>query len=176
MRFLDPERVVTHFLLKPGDSVGDFGAGSGFFEKALSRAVGDEGKVFAFEIQKQLVEKIAEMSRVEHLGNVEVIWCDLEAEQGCKLEDGALDAAIMVNTLFQLQDKATALDEVARVTRKGGNIFIVDWRESFGGVGPHENDVMTEDAAKKFCEEHGLGFERSFDVGDHHYGLAFKKQ
>lgn len=176
MRFLVPEQVVTHLHLKPGDSVGDLGSGSGFFVSALSKAVGEGGRVYAFEIQKQLVEKIAEMSRTEHLQNVEVIWCDVEAERGCKLQDGALDAALLANTLFQFTDKATALTEVGRLLRKGGNLFVADWSESFSGMGPSEGDVITESAAKELCTQHGFAFERTFEVGAHHYGLAFKKQ
>ena len=42
-RFVVPEVVSTHFHIKEGDIVADFGAGSGFFLKILSKAVGSEG-------------------------------------------------------------------------------------------------------------------------------------
>ncbi len=94
MDFVIPENAVTHFHLREGDVIGDLGAGSGFFEKALSRAVGPSGRVFAFEIQRPLVERLSEMVRREHLGNVEVLWCDIESPEGCKLREvcpGPLD-------------------------------------------------------------------------------------
>lgn len=173
MQFIVPEQAVTHFHLHDGDVVADFGAGSGFFEKALAKAVGT-GTVYAIDIQKQLVERVAEMARREHLGNVEVMWCDIEAEGGCKFADGTLDAGLLSNALFQLSDKTTALTEIRRLVRTGGKLFVIDWSDSFGGMGPHAADVLTEHNAKTLVEQHKFRFERSFPVGEHHYGLAFR--
>ena len=173
-RFVVPEVVVTNFHLRPGDKVADFGAGRGFFIKALSTQVGREGTVYALEIQKQLVEAIGELVRLEHLGNVSPIWCDIEELNGSKVPTDILDAAIVVNSLFQMEDKATALQEIKRTLRPGGKLFIIDWSESFGGLGPHPDQVLSEGAARAQVEQQGFVFERSFDAGDHHYGLAFR--
>lgn len=174
-RFVVPEKAATHFHLRDGDAVGDFGAGSGFFLSALARLVGPDGRVYAFEIQKNMVETLGEMARRNHLGNVEVLWCDIEAANGTKMKDGALDAGVLVNVLFQMEAKDAALTEIARTLRSGAKLFIIDWSESFGGLGPHPSQVVTADDAKAFAESAGLIFERSFDAGDHHYGLAFRK-
>lgn len=175
MRFVEPKQAVSQFHIRDGDSIGDFGAGSGFFTKELSAAAGD-GKVYALEIQKPLITKIAEQARVDHLNNVEVVWCDLEAEKGTKLSDGALDVAVMVNVLFQLEDKNAALREVARVLRSGGKFFVIDWTESFGGMGPAEDAVVSRESAEALVLEHGFSLDRDFPTGDHHYGLAFRKK
>jgi ubiquinone/menaquinone biosynthesis C-methylase UbiE len=174
-RFVDPNSVTTHFHLHEGDKVGDFGAGTGFFIHALSKAVGSEGRVYAIEIQKSLVEKIGMTARDQHLSNIEPLWADLEALGGTKLADGILDAGILVNTLFQYEQKETALSEMARVIRKGGKCFIIDWTESFAGMGPHPNQVIDETAARTLAEGAGFVFERTFPSGEHHYGLAFRK-
>jgi ubiquinone/menaquinone biosynthesis C-methylase UbiE len=173
MQFVVPENVVTHFHLHEGDRVGDFGAGSGFFEKILSRIVGKTGKVYAFEIQKQLVERLADMARIERLDNVEVLWCDIEFPDGCKLKEGVLDAAVLSNTLFQFEDKGVALDEIRRLLRRGGKLLLLDWSESFGGMGPQMKDVVSETDARTLVEQHGFTFIQSFPAGAHHYGLAF---
>lgn len=174
-RFVMPEVVVSHFHLRPGDTVGDFGAGAGNFARVLSRAVGNEGRVYACEIQKNLVESLADMVRQERLGNVEPIWSDIESIGGTKIEDNVLDAAVVVNTLFQMEDKDTGIEEIKRTMRQGGKLFVIDWSESFGGLGPQTNDVLSEDDAKALIEAHGFVYERPFDAGDHHYGLAFRK-
>ncbi len=174
-QFVNPDIVASHFHLHDGDKVADFGAGTGFYLKALGTAVGKSGRVYACEIQKNLVESLARKAQELHLMNVEPIWCDLETQGGTKLRDGILDAGILVNTLFQIEDKVTALTEIARTIRSGGKFFIIDWSESFGGIGPHPLHVVTESIAKELATAHGFTYERSFPAGDHHYGLAFRR-
>lgn len=173
--FMNPEAVVTHFHIRTGDVVADFGAGVGYYIPALSKAAGAPGRVYACEIQKALVERMTLLIQERRLGNVHTIWCDLEAPQGTKFRDGLLDVGILINTLFQLENKESALTEIARVIRKGGKFFIVDWADSFGGIGPHSSQVVREEMAKAFAEAHGFIFDHSFPVADHHYGLAFKR-
>ena len=174
-RFVVPEIVASHFHLRKGDAVADFGAGTGHFIPYLSRMVGADGTVFACEIQKNLVETITATVREKRLGNVQVLWCDLEASGGTKLRDSAVDAGILVNTLFQIENKDAAFEEFARAIRPGGKLFVIDWTSSFSGLGPHANQVIAADDVKDLAESHRFVFERSFDAGHHHYGLAFRK-
>lgn len=174
-RFADPSAVVSHFHLREGDVVADFGAGSGYYIEILSAKVGHTGKVYACEIQKELVDKIGTLARQKGLSSVYPLWCDLEEQGGVKIANNTLDSGLMINTLFQLQDKATALEEVARTVRSGGKFFIVDWTDSFGGLGPQPADVFVPQEARSLAEAHGFMFERMFDAGDHHYGIAFRK-
>ena len=129
-RFVVPEVVSTHFHIKEGDVVADFGAGSGFFLKILSKSVGSEGRVYACEIQKYLVEKIGEFIRLNNLANVHPLWCDLEEINGIKLNDNSLDAGLLVNTLFQFEQKELAIKEIRRTLRPGGVLHVIDWSES----------------------------------------------
>jgi SAM-dependent methyltransferase len=174
-RFVMPEIVTTHFHLKEGDLVADFGAGSGFFIPTLSRAVGEAGRVYACEIQKGLVEKLGELIRVQNLGNVHPLWCDLEEPGGIKIANGELDAAILVNTLFLIEQKEIAAQEMGRTIRSGGKFFVIDWTESFGGMGPQPEYVICPPDVIALFESSGFVFEREYPAGDHHYGLAFRK-
>lgn len=173
--FIIPNVLVTNFHLRPGDKVGDFGAGLGNFAAALSRAVGSQGKIYACEIQRNLVEGLIDRASKERLGNLEVVWSDIEASNGTKIETGALDAGVAINLLFQIEDRAAALSEMARTLRPGGKFFLVDWSESWGGLGPQPGHLLSEASARSLAEAAGLTFERTFSAGDHHYGLAFRK-
>lgn len=174
MRFVVPEVVVTHFHIREGDTVADFGAGSGYFAKPLSIAVGSEGIVYECEIQKNLVEAIGNLAEKEHLNNVRPVWCDLEKLGGSKLPDNAVDIVIMVNTFFQVVEKQTVISEIQRVLRPGGKAIVVDWSESYGGLGPQPEQVMTSQQTKDEFEAGGFTFETDFDAGDHHYGVTFR--
>ncbi len=174
-RFVMPDVVTTHFHLKEGDLVADFGAGSGFFLPVLAKAVGNTGRVYACEIQKGLVEKLGELTRLQNLSNVHPLWCDLEEPNGIKIATGELDAAILVNTLFLLEDKVASIQEMGRTIRSGGKFFVIDWTESFSGMGPQPEHVITAAAATALIEANGFVLDREFPTGDHHYGLAFRK-
>lgn len=175
-KFVDPNTVTSHFHLREGDVVADFGAGSGHFMRPLAQGVGKSGMVYMVEVQKGLVEALGVRARELMLSNIRTLWCDFETQGGTKLKDGLLDVGLLSNTLFQLSDKETALKEIARVLRKGAKLFVIDWSDSFGGLGPRPSDVMSEVNAKAFIVQHGFSFEHSFPAGDHHYGLAFRKE
>ena len=174
-RFVDPDTVSTHFYIKEGDTVADFGAGGGYFMEILAKLVGTEGKMYACEIQKELSIKLGDAARSKGLAQVHPLWCDVEELGGSKIPDEELDVAIVVNTFFQFEDKDIALQEMLRTLRSGGKLFIIDWSESFNGLGPQAGHVVSELDAKAFAEKQGFVFERAFDSGDHHYGLAFRK-
>jgi ubiquinone/menaquinone biosynthesis C-methylase UbiE len=173
--FVIPDVVVTHFHLREGDIVADFGAGSGFFLSALSKHVGDTGRVFACEIQKNLVEKIGDQAHSQNLQNIHPLWCDLEEENGIKIADGELDSGALVNTLFQIENKEVSIKEMSRTIRKGGKFFVIDWTESFSGMGPAPDHVFTSEEATLLLENNGFVLEQEFPAGEHHYGLAFRK-
>ncbi len=174
-RFVVPEVVVSHFHIRPGDTVADYGAGSGYFIACLVKATGPTGRVYACEIQKNLVETIGNTARTSGYQNVDVLWSDLEAPGGSKLKDASIDVGILVNTLFQLEAKVAAVSEIARTIRPGGKLCVIDWSESFGGLGPQPGDVVTMDTARLLCEAHGFNYDSAFDAGDHHYGFIMKR-
>jgi len=174
-RFVKPDVVTSHFHLRPGDRVADFGAGSGYFLRALSTAAGLDGRVYACEIQKNLVETLALVAQTERLPNVEPLWCDLETPKGVRLADNTLDMGVFINTLFQVDDKGVALTEAARVIRPGGKLAIIEWTESFGGLGPRPDHVVDQKAVTSMAEAHGFRLEHDFPAGEHHYGLMFRR-
>lgn len=172
--FLRPELIASHFHVRNGDLVGDFGAGAGTYVPILSNKVGADGRVFACELQRGLVDKLGSMIRAGGYHNVDPLWCDLEAEGGIKIADDTLDVAIVINTLFQLVDKAAAITEKRRTLRSGGVLYLVDWSDSFGGIGPHPDCVVCREAAIDLFESAGFIFEREYPAGVYHYGLAFR--
>lgn len=173
-RFVVPPVVATHFHIRPGDIVADFGAGSGYFIPTLAALVGPEGRVYACEIQKNLVEKIGDLARSQGWTQVQPLWSDIDEPGGSKIPDNTVDVGIMVNTYFQLEDRRQALQEIQRALRPGAKFFLIDWSESYGGLGPAVGAVVDVATAEDECEAAGFIFERTFPAGDHHYGLAFR--
>jgi ubiquinone/menaquinone biosynthesis C-methylase UbiE len=172
--FTNPEQNVLQLGLTEGMRVADFGAGTGFYSKAASKKVGHTGKVYAIEVQKDLVKKLEDEIKYWDLKNVECIWGDIETKGGTKIANRSMDAVIISNVLFQVEDKLGLLDEAKRVLKTGGKILLIDWSDSFGGMGPAPHLVVGESMAKELFEKRGFKFVEKISTSPHHYGIIFK--
>lgn len=172
--FTNPEQNILHLGLTEGMRVADFGAGTGFYSKACSPKVGYTGKVYAIEVQKELVKKLESDIKSWGLSNIECIWGDIERRGGTKISDRSVDVVIISNVLFQAEDKIGLIDEALRVLKKGGLVLFVDWTDSFGGMGPTIEHIISESTAKELFEKRGFIFLEKISAGAHHYGIIFK--
>lgn len=174
--FADPERSIEQFSLGKGNYVADFGAGYGYFSFAAAEAVGENGRVYAIDVQKDLLTRLKNEARnVRHLSNIEVIWADLDHLGGTKLRENSIDAVILANVLFQLPQKDNTCMEIRRILKKTGRILVVDWSSYSGGMGPQSAELFTRDQAIKLFYKHGFVEDREIDAGAGHYGIIFKR-
>jgi len=173
--FSVPDHNVEQFKLREGMIVADLGAGSGFYSMSSARALDGSGKVYAIEVQRELVSKIKNEAIRDHLTNIEVIWGDIEKPKGTRLADHTVDAAIVSNTLFQLDNKQSFIEELNRIIKPSGKVLIIDWSDSTGGMGPKSDDVFSEEKARTLLEDAKFTFEEKIDAGEHHYGMIFRK-
>ena len=173
--FSDPDQNLEQFGLTEHMTVADLGAGSGAYTIAAARRVRNFGKVYAIEVQKDLAVRVKNAASKEGLSNVEAIWGDIERRGGTKLADASVDAAIASNVLFQLEDKEGAVSELERILKPGGKVLVIDWKESYGGMGPEPKAVLRADDAKHFFLAKGFSFEKEITAGRHHYGFVVRK-
>lgn len=175
MAFANPKRNIEQFMLEPGMEVADFGAGAGYLAVEAAEVVGKEGRVYVIDIQQDLLTKSTHLAQEHHLDSIVFIHGDLEKENGSTLPDASVDAVIISNLLFQVEDKSAVLKEAYRILKDKERILIVDWRESFGGVGPQPEHVLLENDLRALAKDAGFTFVSSIDTGAYHYGLIFRK-
>jgi ubiquinone/menaquinone biosynthesis C-methylase UbiE len=133
------------------------------------------GKVYAVDVQKDLLTKVKNTAAKEGIHNIEIIWSDIEKPNGTKLRDSSADLVLLCNTLFQLEDKHNIINEIRRILKPGGRVLVVDWLGSFGGIGPKPDQVVPANIVKEKFSEARFHLDREFSAGAHHYGLIFKK-
>lgn len=172
--FTNPEQNISHLGLTEGMRVADFGAGTGFYSKAASAKVGYTGKVYAIEVQKDLVKRLENDIASWGISNIDCIWGDIEKKGGTKISDRSMDVVIISNVLFQAEDKLGLIDEARRVLKQSGKILFIDWSDSFGGMGPTPESVVPESMVRELFEKRGFRFEESISTSAHHYGIIFK--
>ncbi|MDP3726161.1 MAG: methyltransferase domain-containing protein [bacterium] len=174
MQFKDPERVLDQFVLGEGRIVADFGAGSGAYTLASARRVGGEGKVYAIDIQRDLLNRLKNTATQARLHNVQIVWGDVEKQGGSQLKDASADVAIISNILFQAEDKSAIAREAHRILKKEGRALLVEWADS-GTLGPSGEHLVSKDDARHIFENSHFSFEREINAGSHHYGMVFRK-
>ena len=175
MAFCDPREVMKNIPMQEGMRVADFGAGSGFYTYLAAERVGESGQVFAIDIQEELLETIADESEKAGHTNVKVIRADLEVPDSTGIKGASIDVVLLSNTLFQIEKKSVTLSEAKRILKEKGRLILIDWGDSFGGLGPDNEAVLERETAKELCIAGGFTFEREIDVGDCHFGFLFKK-
>lgn len=171
--FSDPRENVVQLALREGMKVGDFGAGSGHYARVASTLVGETGRVYAVDVQEEVLKHLKLNSGEHHRRNIEMVWGNVERLGGTKLRDHSLDAVIVANILFQLEDRKGLVGEIKRTLMPGGKVLVVDWAGSYGGMGPAHGHVVTEHAAEELFIGNGFYKQKSFRAGPHHYGIIF---
>lgn len=171
----DPASNIYKLPVEPGMKVAEFGAGSGAYVFELSKRVGSAGKVYALDVQKDILGRLELEARNQHLNNIEYVHADFEKAGGSKLADASLDFVLLANTMFLLESKYSGLVEIKRVLKSGGKLAIIEWSGSFGGIGPKSDQIVSDTEAKDICAQAGLEFESAFSAGERHYGLIFAK-
>lgn len=113
-----PAEVVALLELAPGMIVADLGAGTGYFEAHLSRAVGETGRVLALEANVDLLAHLRQRFTAEKLSNVEARSEDLAP--------ASVDRVLMVDVWHHLEDRVEYAKKLRGALKPGGQIYVVD--------------------------------------------------
>jgi ubiquinone/menaquinone biosynthesis C-methylase UbiE len=170
-----PDKNINQFHVDPGMVVADLGAGTGHYTIPLAERVGPSGKVYAIDIQKDLLSKLQSEAKEKGVDNITLVWGDLDEVGGTTLKESSVDRAVIANTFFQIEDKDVFMKEVHRILKTKGLLLLVEWKDSFGGIGPHHEHVVKSDVARTLFEDAGFVLEKEINVGDYQYGMIFKE-
>jgi ubiquinone/menaquinone biosynthesis C-methylase UbiE len=170
--FSDPAANLAKFGLIDGMKVVDIGAGSGFYSIEAAKRVGSSGRIYAVDVQKDLLERLRSVASNQGVRNIEVVWGNAEKIGGTKLRESIADRVIASNVLFQIEKPDDFCLELKRILKPGGKVLIIDWSEA-STMSPQQ--LVTSAKAQQLFEKSGFKLEDSFNAGDHHYGLVFSR-
>ena len=120
-----PSQVVKALGLKPGMAVADIGSGSGYFTRRFVEAVTETGKVYAVDVEPEMLEYAKQSVEHMHVGfTAEFI---LARPDNPKLPFESVDLIFVCNTFHHLEDRAVYFANLKSVLKPGGRIAIVDF-------------------------------------------------
>lgn len=173
---INPFRALERVGIRSGWQVADFGCGAlGHFVFPAAQMVGGDGRVYAVDIQKEVVHAIEHTMRREQYWNVVPVWGDIEVVRGVRIPNNTLDLIIIANNMYLSRNRHGLLQEALRVTRPHGHLLIIEWKREPTVIGPSIEHRLSIDEMKQLCQHPELELEENFDAGDHHYALLYRR-
>src|SRR5205823_4520387 len=120
-----PKKLLPLLKLKPGDAVADIGAGSGFYTFRLAELVGEKGKVFAVDIQPEMLNIIRERAKAKKLTNVEPV---LGLDRDPRLAAASTDLMLMVDVYHEFSFPYEMTEAMVKALKPGGRLVFVEFR------------------------------------------------
>ena len=166
-----PEEVVQILAITPGMKIADIGAGTGYFEPYLSKAVGEKGQVLALDVEDSMVKYIDDRMHREHIVNVTSSKVDFDDP---KLAAGSVDRILIVDTWHHIAGREAYAKKLSDALVPGGFVAIVDFtmESEHGPPKPHR---VTSEAVIKELTTAGLKGELATETLPDQYVVIGRK-
>ena len=165
--------LVGALKLKPGDSVADIGAGTGYFCRRLAPRVGDRGRILAVEIQPEMLDLLTNRMAELHITNVKPI---LGTITDPKLPAAAVDLVLMVDVYHEFSHPFEMMQAIARSLKPGGRVVFVEFRGEDPAVPIKPLHKMTEAQVRKEMAAQSLEWVETIAVLPRQHIIVFQKK
>jgi precorrin-6B methylase 2 len=159
--------------LKPGETVADVGAGTGYFSWRMAQRVGEAGKIYAVEIQQEMLDLL--MGNMRKRGVDGRVVPILGTMQDPKLPAESLDTILLVDVYHEFDFPYEMTRGMLRALKPGGRLVLVEYRGEDRYVPIKPLHKMTVDQVKKEMSAHALTFERTISTLPWQHILVFRK-
>ena len=166
--------VLLRVLAPPaGAVVADVGAGTGYYARRIADLVGPTGKVYAVDVQPEMVEMLKTLSNQRGFGIVIPV---LGAVDDVKLPASSIDLAIMVDVYHELEFPFEVLQSVVRALKPDGRVVFVEYRAEDPRVPIKPLHKMSEVQVRREAQQHALVWERTVNDLPWQHVVIFKRK
>ncbi|MGH9629822.1 MAG: class I SAM-dependent methyltransferase [Bryobacteraceae bacterium] len=166
-----PETALDKIGIHPGMQVADVGAGVGYFTIRLGKRVGPTGKVYAVDVQPEMLIRLKERVAQANLKNVTTI---LGTEADPKLPAGALDLVLMIDVYHELSQPQRVLRNLRETLKPGGRLVLLEYRKEDPHIPIRFEHKMSVAEAKAELEAEGFHLEKVLPDLPRQHILIFK--
>lgn len=149
-----PDQVMDALQIGEGSVVADLGAGGGWFTVRLARRVGPNGRVYAEDIQPEMIGAIQRRVQREGLRNVTTV---MGTAVDPRIPEGAVDAVLIVDAYHEMEQPVMLLRNLARTLKPNGVVGIINFKKDGGGPGPAMDERV--EPAKVIADAKAAGLE-----------------
>jgi ubiquinone/menaquinone biosynthesis C-methylase UbiE len=167
----NPEAVLADIGLKPGMVFADLGCGEGFFALPAARIVGEQGRVYALDINAESISHLKESAESEGLDNLSATAGTGEENVLC---EECADIVFFGIVLHDFRDAAVVLRNARAMVKPGGKLVNLDWKKEPMKLGPPVEIRFDEAKASRLISEAGFVVESVEELGAYHYVITAK--
>jgi len=170
----EEERVsllIKNMDLKPSQVIADIGAGSGFHVFKMAPKV-NPGKVYAVDIQPEMLAAIQQKMEAEGVVNVEPIK---GSEQSVNLTENSVDKVLLVDVYHEFIYPHEIMLSIRKALKPGGKVYLIEYRAEDRSVPIKPIHKMTEKQSVKEMEAAGFKLEENISNLPWQHCMVFVK-
>lgn len=156
-----PDLLLQALALKPGMQVADIGAGTGYYSWRMAEKVGTTGRVFAVDVQPEMLDRLAIEVKRHGAANVTAV---LGATDDPRLPSRALDVVLMVDVYHEFDHPREMLAGIVRSLKDDGAVVFVEYRAEDPAVPIKAHHKMSVAQVRREAEASGLVWERTIET------------
>ena len=171
--FFSPDNILkTMGISNRIKDVAEFGCGYGTFTIPTAKII--TGKVYAIDIEPEMIEATKRKAREYGLSNVKTILRDFVSE-GSGLEDESVDYVMLFNILHA-EEPHKLIREAYRILRPNGKLGIIHWNyDSATPRGPPMEIRPRPEQIIDWATNADFDNPVKYDLKPYHYGIVLTK-
>lgn len=150
-------QLIKNLNIKPGMTLADIGAGSGYHSALLSKKVGN-GKVFAVDIEPEMINYLNNRIKLEKLTGIVPV---LSKETNVSLPENTIDLVLIADGYHEFSYPYEMAVSILKALKPGGKLVLVEFRAEDDTVPIKDIHKMTEEQAVKELKVAGFTFEKN---------------
>jgi SAM-dependent methyltransferase len=169
----EPDVAIGILKIPKGASVADIGAGSGFMTIRLSQSVGPTGRVFATDVQPQMLDILRRRLDDRKIRNVTLVQGAIDDP---KLPPGSLDLELLVDVYHEFSQPQAMLRGLREALKPSGRLVLVEYRKEDPAIPIKFEHKMSVAEAKLEVEHEGFTLATVDEALPRQHILIFKKR
>jgi len=149
----EPELALNVLQIPPGAAVADIGAGSGYITERLAKRVGPNGRVFANDLQPQMLDILSRRLAARNITNVTLVQGTVDDP---KIAPASVDLALMVDVYHELSQPQAILRRLREALKPGGRLVLLEYRKEDPTIPIRFEHKMSVAEAKLEVEAEGF--------------------
>jgi ubiquinone/menaquinone biosynthesis C-methylase UbiE len=168
-----PSILVKSLKLQPGMTIADIGAGSGYLSFMMAKPVGISGKVYAEDIQPEMLDIVKKKAADSGIKNV-TPWLGTTTDP--KLPAGTVDLMILVDVYHEFDKPYEMVSNMVKGLKKGGRLVFVEYRKEDPDVPIKLVHKMSVAQVRKEMTIFPLSYQQTIEILPRQHIIVFTRK